>query len=411
MKCFFCGKKSNEIVCDNCLSKTSLEDYYQRLISFNNEDDIFQLYLKENNNNRHELCKNHLNNLIRIYGEKDDFTICKLFNYANAENATSKYKEYITKHLISEEKTQIVLNMYLKKMMVSNYEEAAKLCELIENEDSLYAELFIKCGRFYSMVGDYDKAEEILSKTLNRLKKGELKTIYKTEESFSDIEEFLKSNEKYRNGKPYKPRSLDMQEKLKKIYETKNLKFAEKKKESIKESEFAPLNISNTYYFDKYVIVKVDHIKGIKVELPYRISAIKVVKNKKETYEEYIASFDSNKNAEIVIKHLKNEASKYTNARNVKDVMNSYIEFIKDLPIISFSILGNDGDSLIRLYRKAGYKEIKNEVIDLLDFAADVSKDYDGVNNKRETIIKKLKVEANSEIEKDLKVYKKLCKQ
>lgn len=75
------------------------------------------------------------------------------------------------------------------------------------------------------------------------------------------------------------------------------------------------------------------------------------------------------------------------NAEAVTSVMPKFFAFVGDDVLISTDALGNQFKLLSRAARYAGMSEIKNAICDLLDVAADVSPDLDGVNNTREYLL------------------------
>ena len=75
------------------------------------------------------------------------------------------------------------------------------------------------------------------------------------------------------------------------------------------------------------------------------------------------------------------------NAEAVTSVIPKFFAFVGDDVLISTDALGNQFKLLSRAARYAGMSEIKNAICDLLDVAADVSPDLDGVNNTREHLL------------------------
>jgi hypothetical protein len=74
-------------------------------------------------------------------------------------------------------------------------------------------------------------------------------------------------------------------------------------------------------------------------------------------------------------------------AEDVDIVMPKFFAFVGEDILVSTGALGNQAKLISRAARYAGMKEIKNEFYDLLDLAADTSREFDLANNTREYLL------------------------
>ena len=81
--------------------------------------------------------------------------------------------------------------------------------------------------------------------------------------------------------------------------------------------------------------------------------------------------------------------------------MPDFFTFVGKDILVSTEALSNQAKLLSRAARHAGMREIPNEFFDLLDYAADISEEFDLANNTREYLIKRFNVsEGKTALEK-----------
>ena len=91
--------------------------------------------------------------------------------------------------------------------------------------------------------------------------------------------------------------------------------------------------------------------------------------------------------------------------------MKKFLDFVGDDILVSTEALSIQGKLLMRIARYSGLKEIKNDICDLLDVAADISEEY-AENNSREYLLSDLSIKegdtplARAEVNKN--IYDKL---
>ena len=106
-----------------------------------------------------------------------------------------------------------------------------------------------------------------------------------------------------------------------------------------------------------------------------------------EEFQEFVRPWDNVLSRKTAAKEAGVDISVIENAEAVTSVIPKFFAFVGDDVLISTDALGNQFKLLSRAARYAGMSEIKNAICDLLDVAADVSPDLDGVNNTREYLL------------------------
>lgn len=326
---------------------------------------------------------------------------------------------YIEKNSLSNIKTQRVLYDLLMYYFSFTYSEEEQYCKIIKETKGLSIELYKIAAEYYSMIGEYDIADKLVEKTIKYCKQKDAIFL------FSDREKMMEELEKrknlilrYRNGQPFWPITEAKRKKIAKIYDQKGIKYDDyrmaPKPTAIKENEFKKITISKTQKVDDYCTFWCSGVKNYSSNYCiYQIAAVKIINNKiAEKFQEYIAPWDGAKVREQAAKEAKIDYNVLLKAKEVDIVMNQFFKFVQDYKLISTDAFGNQAKLITRAARYSGIKQIKNEFIDLLEYSADISEEFDLQNNTREYLLKYFSIkEGKDSVEKAIvnkKIYQKL---
>ena len=101
-------------------------------------------------------------------------------------------------------------------------------------------------------------------------------------------------------------------------------------------------------------------------------------------------------------------------ADDVDLVIQAFFRFVQDDVLVSTQALGNQGKLLSRAARYSGMSEIQNKFLDLLDYAADCSEEFDLENNTRAYLLKHFSLEegqdASEKAKTNVSLYENLKK-
>lgn len=128
----------------------------------------------------------------------------------------------------------------------------------------------------------------------------------------------------------------------------------------------------------------------------YQIAAVKIREGKEtDCFIHNIKPWDDSKQVKRAAKLLEIEESDLKSEGNdVDEVIKVFFDFVGNDILVSTGILsGAERQSLSRAARYAGMKKIDNELMDILDFAADLDEEFDMENNSREYLLKYFGIE------------------
>ena len=395
MKCLNCGCENTSFLCNNCRTLEVLEKIF---------NDI--RFYKE------ELCENrflaeYASSLSEKYAERDIIPeILSYFEFEVAEFFYCQYHKmrrdecfedvalaYIQKHQMTETRTQRIIYDILDYYIPNDFIKPQKWCEIIEKSDDFCMELYGIAAKFYGMIGEYEKADEIADKALNLCENvSDDRYIFSNRENMMiKLEKQKIDTERYRTKKPYWPTTEERRRAVAMFYDEKDIKYPriESKPEKIKECDFASVLECYEEKLDSYCAFwcseafSVSAAKGI-----YAIAAVKVISgNIVDSFESFIRPWDGTNSRKYAAKEANVELEIIENADDVDLVIPKFFDFVGDDVLVSTGVLGNQAKLLSRAARYSGTREIKNKFYDILDLAADTSNEFDLANNTREFLL------------------------
>lgn len=405
MKCFSCGKETNDYLCSNCINEEALENIFGQLFMIK-EENCDNPYILEYGKTLTEFkeIRNCIPEILNKFDSSvSDYYYCRYLKRTYNDNFEKYAINYLNSHDNYDFKKQTILYDLLKSYLRDDYEKPKFWCDIIVNDSNLSVELYDIASEYYSMVGDYDLGEKCIQYGKSKLDSKEY--LFSNKEfmtkSFEKMESLL---ERYKNGKPYWPNTEERRQKIKKIYDEKGIDYhnnsisvgvhRNRDNRRVKEKDF----IAKNEWFDdipnEYISFFCRGISGIKVITLYDIGAVKIVDGKiVEEFYDIVNPWEEQKIRQAAAKNLHISVEELSQADSVDVAMKKFTNFIGDSLIISTEGLGLQKGILTRALRYAYYKELNNPIGDILDYAASKDSKFDFENNTRDFLLNYFELE------------------
>ena len=333
------------------------------------------------------------------------------------EATKEKTAHYIDTHDFMEDRTQRVLYLMLRNLLLRNLIEFKKLFDRIYETEGLSFDLYYVAADYYSKIGDYDISDSMSNKAMEAFGQDRFVYLHKNEYVEKSINEVRRKNDYYRTQKPYWPNTYEGRIQVVTFYDKKGIVYPriEPMPPKTPASEFQPLSeYEGDHPINDYCSFWCEKIGAIKGDGCFCwLTAVKVRDAKiTDKINIKVKPWDSPKTCrKSAAKKLGISLEELESGEDVDIAMKSFFDFVANDILVSIGALSDQGKLLVRAARYAGLKEIKNEICDLLDVAADISEEY-ADNNDREYILNDLSIEegktplARAEVSKS--VYDKL---
>lgn len=425
MFCLNCGKENDHYLCNDCRNCETLRRIHDDIRNFAYyPNKCLNGYVKELGANFPDP-----KTMINIIPD-----ILEMYNYADVElyyclyYLTTRQKDkfavsaesYLEKNDFHAPSYQKIMYSYINNNIPGDFKGAEKWCDLIWETDGLFCDLYYLAAKFYAMIGDYDKADILTDKAMDICDIESAKFIYSNRDRMkSTLEKQRKDTERYRNTKPYLPKSEDDRAIIEQYHNERGIVFKTSPKVThINQNDFAPIN---EYYGDipeEYCSFWCTEVYSPNASKSIcEIAAVKV-KNDRivSKFSSLVKPWDSSVSArKSAAKDLGIDEQKLIDAPVVSSVVSEFIEFISSDILVSTDALTTQSNLLIRALRYSGMDHIDNLFLDLLDYAADISEKFDNENNNRQYIFEYFslkegknaleKAECNVMLVKKLKKY------
>lgn len=397
MKCINCGRTCEHYLCDACatvevLDKLILQLYYYQ------PDKCENPHLSEFVSSLPEDCAP--GSVIPAILEQLDSAIteyayCLYYKFSKDERYEAATIAYLQTHDFLERYSQNLLYGLIHSYIPKEFIKPQQWCEKIAETEGLFCELYAIAAKYFAMIGEYDLADSLTEHALDLCNNAHAGTfLFSSPEMMRvSLTKQKEDTNRYRTKKPYWPRNENAQKEIANFYNERGISYSlssgTRKSNKIKESDFAPAveytggNLSDYCAFWCAEAFSLSSHKGI-----YQIAAVKVRNGViTEEFQEFVRPWDDVRSRKTAAKEAGVDLSVIENAEAVTSVIPKFFAFVGDDVLISTDALGNQFKLLSRAARYAGMSEIKNAICDLLDVAADVSPDLDGVNNTREYLL------------------------
>lgn len=397
MKCINCGRTCEHYLCDACatvevLDKLILQLYYYQ------PDKCENPHLSEFVSSLPEECAPG-SVIPAILAQLDsaitEYAYCLYYKFSKDERYEAATIAYLQTHDFLERYSQNLLYGLIHSYIPKEFIKPQQWCEKIAETEGLFCELYAIAAKCFAMIGEYDLADSLTEHALDLCNNAHAGTfLFSSPEMMRvSLTKQKEDTNRYRTKKPYWPRNENAQKEIANFYNERGISYSPssgtRKSNKIKESDFAPAveytggNLSDYCAFWCAEAFSLSSHKGI-----YQIAAVKVRNGViTEEFQEFVRPWDDVRSRKTAAKEAGVGLSVIENAEAVTSVMPKFFAFVGDDVLISTDALGNQFKLLSRAARYAGMSEIKNAICDLLDVAADVSPDLDGINNTREYLL------------------------
>lgn len=422
MKCLKCGNQTEKMLCEQCMDEMTLKEIFFELLYFR-EDRCENEYVMNfvNEVGGKECVREYIPALLELFDDDvSEYCWCKYFNIIKDDRYEESAINYIENHSVKDADCQKTLRDLLAYYIPADYEAVEKWCEIVRKEDGLCFELYSDVIKYYSCIGDYDIADELIEKLRNYVQNESYNEFFYVarENAPENVEKLAKTLNNYRTKKPYWPTTEARRRVIAKFYDERGIAYPriELKPEKVKESDFKPINECFEDDLKNYCAFWCESCYAYRgVKDIYQIAAIKVKDGKVcDKFESFVRPWDSIAARKAAAKQADVTVDFLDSCKDVDQVMKKFFAFVDNDILVSTGALGQQAKLMSRAARYSGINEIKNEFFDLLDMAADVSKEFDLENNTREKLLQAFSIdEGKNAVEKaeiNVKIYEHLKK-
>lgn len=396
MKCLHCGAEQGHYLCDKCLTEEILEKVFYELIFFKPDSCsspyIAELVSKQTVKYAERTIIPEILDLFPV--EVSAFFSCR-YSFITKEPAFERDAiDFIGTHDLNDKNTQRVLYDLLDLYLRNDFIKPRRWCDLILASDNLCYELYASATQYYSMVGDYDLAEQVLNKATNYCEDSAYNQFLRLprDKAVDNLAKLKNDLLRYRTKKPYWPNTEERRRAVAMFYDEKGIAYPriENRPPKVSENEFEPINecfAESLLDFCTFWCSEAFSVTASKCI--YQIAAVKVRSGAiTETFESFIRPWDAGSSArKTAAKEIDVSVETIESALDVDLVMKNFFAFVGHDTLVSTGALGNQAKLISRAARYAGMRKIENEFFDLLDLAADASPDFDMNNNTREFLL------------------------
>lgn len=389
MKCLNCGRESAHYLCAACTTPEILDKVFGEIRFFKPET-CQNPYLAEfaAGLTEHHAERDVIPKILELFApETSEFYRC-LYDWMRRD---SRFEQaavtYLEAHPLEDRRTQEILEKLLNSYLPNDFAKPQGWCEMILENEDLCGELYLIASKYFSMIGEYDKADVLTERGLQMLENG--KEAFALWHSQNDLRYYFQKQKddtaRYRTKKPYCPQTEARRQALAPFYDKKGITYpwlktatgtssGRGKRVRVEEDEFAPIHERYDAPDGDYCTFWCAEAFSLAVSKPiYQIAAVRVRNGKEaDIFESLVYPWDGTSARQNAAKALGISLEEIENAPRVAQVMPEFFAFVGKDVLVSTDAAGMQARLLSRAARYAGMREIGNELFDLLDFAADL---------------------------------------
>lgn len=414
MKCLYCGNETQQLLCSKCMGEEALNQVFYEMCYFR-AGTCENNYLKEYAASLPEgsAVRDSIPILLEYFDAKTvEYFHCRYYKLTKNDKFENAAREYLATHKLDAIRTQHILWELVDFYIPGDLIKAQKWCELIRERDGLACELYSIAAKYYAMIGDYDFSDILTErgfKICDKPTPGAF--IFCSQDDCAErmkhrLEKQKSETEKYRTKKPYWPMTEERRRVVAMFYDERGITYPriEQRAERVPENEFSPIKECYEDCVENYCAFWCSEAFSVVASKSiYQIAAVRIRNGKiEDTFEAYVRPWDGGASARrAAAKEIGVSIETIETADDVDLVVPKFFMFVADDILISTGALGNQAKLLSRAARYSGIKEIKNKFLDILDFAAEKSPDFDLAHNTREYLLDKFSIaEGKTALEK-----------
>lgn len=397
MRCINCGKESLVLLCENCRTDEILEQVYRQLMYFKPDDEQMGPYVRAlaENYDDPRAIRDFIPDILKLFPDNEtEYYHCMYCKATGSERFEGLALNYMDTHDFKDRRSQKILNSLLS-LYISKGElvKPRKWYDLVRCTDGLSFDMYYTAADYYGKVGDYDVAEELIKRASKQLDDPSYETFIYIRREYAPerLAKLSASVQGWRTKKPYWPKTEARKRIIADIYDAKGIAHPRiTKPVVVKESDFKALHEAAGWKYKDYSAfwcAEVFSMSGAKVV--YQIAAVKVRNGiVTDTFQSFLKPWDGAKVKELAAKQAGVDLSVINEAEDVDLVMGKFFAFVGQDILVSTDAMGNQAKCISRVARYSGMNEIQNLFLDLLDYAADISDEFDMKHNTREYLLK-----------------------
>jgi len=416
MKCLNCGCETDRFLCESCRTEDILDKVVNDIFDYCSPNKDEYPYIAEVMKDPDYMYNKFdiLPQLLQLFDEeKVEYYECLYLSLTKNQATKEKTYHYVETHDLMEDRTQRVLYLMLNKLVLLNLIEFKRWFDRISETEGLSFELYCVAADYYSKIGEYDISDSMSEKAMEAFRQDRFVYYYKKEYAEKVLNDVREKNEYYRTQKPYWPATYEGRMQIVTFYDKKGIEYPriEPLPEKTPASEFQPLSeYEGEHPIKDYCTFWCEKVGAAKGDgCVCWLTAVKVRNGEiADKIDIKVKPWDSSKSfRQSAAKKLGISLEELESGDDRDIAMKKFLDFVGDDILVSTEALSIQGKLLMRIARYSGLKEIKNDICDLLDVAADISEEY-AENNSREYLLSDLSIKegdtplARAEVNKDI---------
>ena len=420
MQCLNCGRDSQSCLCEACRSQDILDKIIMEILYYKEdtcENEFLRSFMQRFENPKD--ARDDIPELLRLFeDETAAFSRCRYDAVLKRPSFEQEARAYLNTHPDWDWRRQWILLDLLRSYARNDFVKPRKWCDEILQTDGLSAELYESAAQYYGFVAEYDLAERAAEK-MRACRETDMVLFTKFDSLPALYERVMTDLTRYRTKKPYWPATEMGRRNLALVLDQKGIAHPRVtlRPPKIAESDFRPID---EWYGDNladYCAFWCEEVPSISAPAKdiFQIAAVRVRAGAvTEEFQSLVRPWKS-MGWKRTLRSLLGENSQAVEcADDVDLVIQAFFRFVQDDVLVSTQALGNQGKLLSRAARYSGMSEIQNKFLDLLDYAADCSEEFDLENNTRAYLLKHFSLEegqdASEKAKTNVSLYENLKK-
>lgn len=405
MKCLNCGREAQSCLCQACHDPDTLDRVVTEILCYKEEtceNEFVRAYMRQFEDPKDgRACIPEL--LALFSGEEAAFSRCRYDAVLRNPEFESEALVYLGSHPAWDWRRQWVVHDLLRSYARNDFVKPRKWCDELLKTDGLSAELYQDAAQYYGFVAEYDQAAEAAERM--RVSGTQGRFLNLSAESFPRVYERLCTDlERYRTKKPYWPATEARRRNLAHILEEKGIPHPRitLPPKKVPEDEFQPIEEWDGGVLENYCAFWCEEVPSYTAPAKdlFQIAAVRVREGlPTEAFQSLIRPWKAMGWKKILGNLPGVDLEAVESADDVDLVMRRFFDFAQDDVLVSTQALGNQGKLISRAARYTGLKEIPNPFLDLLDYAADVSEEFDMEHNTREFLLQHFQIPEGADAE------------
>ena len=425
MYCLNCGKTADFLLCPECRSREVLREIYSELNYFN-EEHCTHPYVQKfiHSLAAPDVPRNYVPKLLELFDiSESEYCWCQYYKSVNDSRYENQAIHYLDNHSLTELQTQRILYGLIDYYLPNNYTKPGKWCKLIKDRKDLAFELYTLAADYYSRIGDYVFADELLDRAEEMISDADFYVLWPKrgidEIAKKKVEKLRTKNAQYRS-KPYWPIDEEHRRALAPFYEERGIHYMRitKMPDKIHASEFEPICEAKELPPDycAFWCTEVNYFTYRQYKEHNDICQIAAVRVRngeiEEVFESLIRPWSNSSISAAECAGV--EVETILDAAYVDQVITRFYEFVGTDVLMSTDALSNQGKLLARATRYTGMRRIPNAMYDLRNYASEISPLFNSNSkNTRDFLLSYFNMsEGENALEKAIKnveLYQALC--